>query len=122
MAVALGADGWHASVAQVQALRVRPSLPLCLCSAHDPADLQRARALGFDAAVLGTVKQSASHPDAAILGFGKAAQWTCEANLPVYWIGGLHRDDLPARSEEHTSELQSLMRISYAVLCLKKQK
>src|SRR3546814_20697080 len=26
------------------------------------------------------------------------------------------------RSEEHTSELQSLMRISYAVLCLKKKK
>src|SRR3546814_6763535 len=26
-----------------------------------------------------------------------------------------------ARSEEHTSELQSLMRISYAVFCLKKQ-
>src|SRR3546814_2899338 len=28
----------------------------------------------------------------------------------------------PCRSEEHTSELQSLMRISYAVFCLKKQK
>src|SRR3546814_1737013 len=27
-----------------------------------------------------------------------------------------------ARSEEHTSELQSLMRISYAVVCLKKKK
>src|SRR3546814_4730784 len=27
----------------------------------------------------------------------------------------------PKRSEEHTSELQSLMRISYAVFCLKKQ-
>src|SRR3546814_7558815 len=27
-----------------------------------------------------------------------------------------------ARSEEHTSELQSLMRISYAVFCLKKKK
>src|SRR3546814_4880923 len=27
----------------------------------------------------------------------------------------------PRRSEEHTSELQSLMRISYAVLCLKKK-
>src|SRR3546814_6821396 len=27
-----------------------------------------------------------------------------------------------ARSEEHTSELQSLMRISYAVFCLKKQR
>src|SRR3546814_8975658 len=28
----------------------------------------------------------------------------------------------PGRSEEHTSELQSLMRISYAVFCLKKQR
>src|SRR3546814_3768443 len=36
-----------------------------------------------------------------------------------------HRQRLPAcwrRSEEHTSELQSLMRISYAVFCLKKKK
>src|SRR3546814_7574565 len=30
------------------------------------------------------------------------------------------RDTRPGRSEEHTSELQSLMRISYAVFCLKK--
>src|SRR3546814_4690072 len=29
---------------------------------------------------------------------------------------------IAARSEEHTSELQSLMRISYAVFCLKKKK
>src|SRR3546814_3365651 len=41
----------------------------------------------------------------------------------------LHVEDLDlcrrareARSEEHTSELQSLMRISYAVFCLKKKK
>src|SRR3546814_8440324 len=32
-----------------------------------------------------------------------------------------YREDR-ARSEEHTSELQSLMRISYAVFCLKKKK
>src|SRR3546814_10811277 len=31
-------------------------------------------------------------------------------------------DAAAARSEEHTSELQSLMRISYAVFCLKKKK
>src|SRR3546814_2366798 len=48
--------------------------------------------------------------------------------------GGLRRLDQPStdggelragpaiRSEEHTSELQSLMRISYAVFCLKKKK
>src|SRR3546814_3082638 len=33
-----------------------------------------------------------------------------------------HADLRRARSEEHTSELQSLMRNSYAVLCLKKKK
>src|SRR3546814_2344123 len=32
-----------------------------------------------------------------------------------------HASGQPGRSEEHTSELQSLMRISYAVFCLKKK-
>src|SRR3546814_5240604 len=42
--------------------------------------------------------------------------------------GAVHADPAgvdsmgPWRSEEHTSELQSLMRISYAVFCLKKKK
>src|SRR3546814_2713942 len=35
------------------------------------------------------------------------------ARLPAFY--------LPVRSEEHTSELQSLMRIPYAVFCLKKK-
>src|SRR3546814_1797636 len=34
---------------------------------------------------------------------------------------GSHQTDEVDRSEEHTSELQSLMRISYAVFCLKKK-
>src|SRR3546814_3122532 len=40
---------------------------------------------------------------------------------PGYWVdyGGTFEQ---LRSEEHTSELQSLMRISYAVFCLKKKK
>src|SRR3546814_5574469 len=37
-------------------------------------------------------------------------EWLVDAVSPV-----------PVRSEEHTSELQSLMRISYAVFCLKKK-
>src|SRR3546814_4464972 len=43
-------------------------------------------------------------------------------------VPGVDRPDVQApverdqRSEEHTSELQSLMRISYAVFCLKKKK
>src|SRR3546814_1337415 len=38
----------------------------------------------------------------------------------AYVVNGLTHGS--SRSEEHTSELQSLMRISYAVFCLKKQK
>src|SRR3546814_1493736 len=37
-------------------------------------------------------------------------------------IGPRTDADVAQRSEEHTSELQSLMRISYAVFCLKKKK
>src|SRR3546814_4229149 len=39
------------------------------------------------------------------------------ADWPIQWRACAH-----SRSEEHTSELQSLMRISYAVFCLKKKK
>src|SRR3546814_7678112 len=47
-----------------------------------------------------------------------------EVNVFGLRIGVTHDGDgqYPGRSEEHTSELQSLMRISYAVFCLKKKK
>src|SRR3546814_10267767 len=37
------------------------------------------------------------------------------------WVARWYKDDGPQRSEEHTSELQSLMRSSYAVFRLKKK-
>src|SRR3546814_1505838 len=44
-------------------------------------------------------------------------------DLAVQHLGSIYERLLEQkRSEEHTSELQSLMRISYAVFCLKKQK
>src|SRR3546814_4219068 len=36
--------------------------------------------------------------------------------------GYMQKKNDPVRSEEHTSELQSLMRLSYAVFCLQKKK
>src|SRR3546814_10236096 len=66
------------------------------------------------------------------LGRRRVGVFGVEAEFPIVAIGhpvvanlvivearqkGVHR----ARSEEHTSELQSLMRISYAVFCLKKK-
>src|SRR3546814_1540961 len=47
------------------------------------------------------------------------------AMLTPVWLGYANLGDNQEqiiRSEEHTSELQSLMRISYAVFCLKKKK
>src|SRR3546814_7887423 len=43
---------------------------------------------------------------------------------PIHWVGAYSWAVtwFWLRSEEHTSELQSLMRISYAVFCLKKKK
>src|SRR3546814_6309424 len=43
-------------------------------------------------------------------------------NETLFFTIGQARTILARRSEEHTSELQSLMRISYAVFCLKKKK
>src|SRR3546814_5005448 len=42
--------------------------------------------------------------------------------IPGEAISVKGEDQKKSRSEEHTSELQSLMRISYAVFCLKKKK
>src|SRR3546814_10481047 len=55
---------------------------------------------------------------------GKADSWQDAngdgvSNLEAF-LDFLHRRKLTVRSEEHTSELQSLMRISYAAFCLKK--
>src|SRR3546814_9814520 len=45
-----------------------------------------------------------------------------KAVIPDRCYAGVYQAVIEDRSEEHTSELQSLMRISYAVFCLKKKK
>src|SRR3546814_3018042 len=63
-------------------------------------DVEEPQSVGADRA-LNVIAAHAHHPgDLIIIDFGTAT----------------------TRSEEHTSELQSLMRISYAVFCLKKKK
>src|SRR3546814_8662428 len=55
------------------------------------------------------------HPSRRLSDWPNEPWWTGPGAVLVAWFGG-------RRSEEHTSELQSLMRISYAVFCLKKKK
>src|SRR3546814_7387161 len=65
-------------------------------------------------------------PD-AVVGAWSSMAWDSARGDLIFWGGG--HANYPGneiylwhRSEEHTSELQSLMRISYAVFCLKKKK
>src|SRR3546814_2334784 len=57
------------------------------------------------------------------LGRPKAGKLDPEASLTLVaaWLSNALGRTVQLRSEEHTSELQSLMRISYAVFCLKKK-
>lgn len=97
LALALGADGWHASAAVMRRLGGRaPLAPMRqFVSCHSVEEVRRAGAAGFDAAVLGTVLPSASHPGAAVLGWEGFAAAAAYAGLPVYAIGGVGPADLP---------------------------
>src|SRR3546814_3468824 len=88
--------------------------------------------LTFDQAWSSFGRMRPAHTTGIIFGFGGNAliatsfhvvQRTSRARLPDQlspWFVLLGYNIF--RSEEHTSELQSLMRISYAVFCLKKKK
>src|SRR3546814_2981404 len=68
------------------------------------------------------------HTEIAMPGIGGQARKFIVAHvdqrfvIPRFEIDVRLTIDVIIRSEEHTSELQSLMRISYAVFCLKKKK
>src|SRR3546814_14198045 len=81
-------------------------------SLHDALPISAGRAGGEAAGI---------HPASANAPRNAAIRWL---TAPTQRVKPRGRGFRPAtwRSEEHTSELQSLMRISYAVFCLKKKK
>lgn len=102
LVTALGADGWHADGRRLRALGTRPhGLPLALASVHGAEELESARMLGFDAAVLAPVLPTASHPEAAVLGWEGFRERRGESPLPVYALGGLGPADLDAARAHH---------------------
>src|SRR3546814_7062624 len=94
---------------------------------HSPGDLVDSyRRLADEAAPGGLLSAGAfAHFPGAVLLAGHNGI-VLNANELAEPIGQLlqsgQHEELRTRSEEHTSELQSLMRISYAVFCLKKKK
>src|SRR3546814_8991639 len=81
----------------------------------DNARTQKNQQFSASRAVAARSKQCAQHGNPAQYGQAIAALAAAVANKAAQC------DGLPIRSEEHTSELQSLMRNSYAVFCLKKK-
>src|SRR3546814_6555929 len=68
-------------------------------------------------AVLALAAQKAGAVGVAIDGYACDLPEIREMGMPLWCLGA----SVVTRSEEHTSELQSLMRISYAVFCLNKK-
>src|SRR3546814_6513728 len=76
-----------------------------------------------DHLMLALIQNPNPHYGDIVLWWGYVLSMALDGN--AYWMivrNGLGRPAALWRSEEHTSELQSLMRISYAVFCLKKKK
>src|SRR3546814_3975199 len=86
-----------------------------------PADLPEATTVPSDAAIIidtGSTVQKATPQKIVDVARPIASQTEAEGGAD----NAKAMTPLRVRSEEHTSELQSLMRISYAVFCLKKTK
>src|SRR3546814_6071234 len=88
------------------------------------AKVQRPKStgLGYREAVITAVAFQAHEEEEAHLSKGKRDHDERYAGGAQAYRAGHRRGNTAYRSEEHTSELQSLMRISYAVFCLKKKK
>jgi len=94
------ADGVHLTAADLMTLAARPDLPWVGASVHTAMELQQATDLGCDFAVLGSVRETRSHPVQAALGWPQWHTLAQHSAVPVYAIGGLGRDDLACAQQQ----------------------
>jgi len=90
--------GVHLRASQLQETRKRP-LPsglLVAASCHTAGELALAEALDCDFAVLGPVLATPSHPGTTGIGWDMFASLREDVALPLYAIGGLAIDEIPA--------------------------
>jgi 8-oxo-dGTP diphosphatase len=93
LAARTAADGVHLTAARLMQTRARPDCALVGASCHGERELAHAAALGLDFAVLGPLRETATHPDASTLGWRRFAALVTDYPLPVYAIGGLTPSD-----------------------------
>lgn len=96
MLVQVPAHGVHLSSARLLAYRQRPVSHdhWLAASCHNERELQHARAIGVDFAVISPVLETSSHPEAAPLGWEAFARLSAQAGMPVYALGGMGLEQL----------------------------
>ncbi|WP_371128883.1 Nudix family hydrolase [Nitrosospira sp. Nsp1] len=104
-----GVDGLHLASRQLMDIAKRPDVEWCGASCHNAEELFRAEQLGMDFAVLAPVLPTLSHPGSATLGWQRFAALIRDCSIPVYALGGLHREDLTT-AWEHGAHGVAMMR------------
>lgn len=95
LAAALGI-GVHLRASQLNALSARPvprPLPV-IASCHSHEELTRVQALDCDAAVLGPIMTTPSHPGEPGIGWERFVEMRERVAIPIYAIGGMTRGDV----------------------------
>jgi 8-oxo-dGTP diphosphatase len=87
------ADGVHLTAADLHQRTTRPQVRWCIASCHEASDLTVAAALNCDAAMLGNVLATRSHPERAELGWSGFAEKISANALPVFALGGLNLNE-----------------------------
>jgi 8-oxo-dGTP diphosphatase len=88
------ADGVHLTSAQLADITERPAFNWVGASVHSAAELKRAAELKCDFAVLGSVKDTATHPGQTPIGWPRFAEIVQDTPIPVFAIGGLTLADM----------------------------
>ena len=89
-------DGVHLNSKQLYELKYFPKDLLVGVSCHSKKDLGVAEEKKADFAVLGSVKQTLTHPNLEPIGWKKFNKLVDNSNLPIYSIGGMKSNDIPS--------------------------
>jgi 8-oxo-dGTP diphosphatase len=97
----VGCAGVHLNSRRLMELTERPLSEgfLVAASCHNRDELAHAEALGLDFVVLSPVLPTPSHPAATPLGWERFAALAAAVSLPVYALGGMRAEMLPAAKE-----------------------
>lgn len=98
-AAKMHANGLHLSAQALADCQSRPDFEWVGASCHTRAELEQAARLGLDYALLGNIKETASHPGRPGLGWEEAAKLIARLPIPVLLIGGLDSNDMTCARE-----------------------